>query len=58
MPKKRGLSGHLEKIGLIHRVQLQEGNFDCLGSAVDGACSEWGCLWRADCIGMAIKKKA
>ncbi|MHB1287497.1 MAG: hypothetical protein ACYCYP_13275, partial [Leptospirales bacterium] len=49
------LSGHLEKIGLIHRVQLQEGNFDCLGSAVDGACSEWGCFWKADDLSHGLK---
>lgn len=57
--KQKGvLPGHLKKMDLIHRVQVQEGNFDCFGSAVDGVCSQWDCLWRADCLGMATKKKA
>ncbi len=42
--------GKLAKDDLIHTIQLQEGNFDCFGSARAGECDQLGCLWRSDCL--------
>ena len=47
--------GHLKKSELIHCVQLREGNFDCSGTAVEGICSQWDCLWSADCMSYGLK---
>jgi len=44
-------TGKLAKIELIHTIQLQEGNFDCFGSATAGQCDQQACLWREDCLG-------
>lgn len=49
--------GHLKKTDLVRHVQRKEGNFDCFGTAVDGVCSQWDCLWRADCFGVARKER-
>ena len=38
------------KSGLIRSIQLQEGNFDCYGSACNGECDQSGCQWRDDCF--------
>ena len=43
----------LSKIGLIHAIQRDEGNFDCFGTAHDSYCDQYGCLWRADCFAAA-----
>ncbi len=40
----------LDKSTLIRAIQLQEGNFDCFGSATEGACDQGSCLWRGDCL--------
>lgn len=45
--------GGLSKAELIHQIQLQEGNFDCFGSACGGICDQAGCLWREDCFATA-----
>ena len=42
--------GHLSKTELIKQIQLAEGNFDCYGSAEDGACDQLDCTWRNDCL--------
>lgn len=43
-------AGKMRKADLIHSIQLQEGNFDCFGTAVDGQCDQMDCMWREDCI--------
>lgn len=43
--------GNLSKAELIKTIQVQEGNFDCFGSAYSGECDQSDCLWRSDCIG-------
>ena len=41
------------KTDLIRTIQLQEGNFDCYGSASSGECDQSGCTWRDDCFASA-----
>jgi hypothetical protein len=43
-------TGKLRKAELIKVIQRQEGNFDCFGTAGQGACDQHGCLWRDDCF--------
>jgi len=40
----------LSKTEIIHKLQRQEGNFDCFASATDGECDQFDCLWREDCF--------
>lgn len=42
--------GKLSKTELIKSIQLEEGNFDCYGSASLGECDQGGCHWREDCF--------
>lgn len=44
-------SSGLSKSELIHKIQQQEGNFDCFGTACNGECDRMDCMWREDCIG-------
>ncbi len=39
----------LSKAALIKAIQLNEGNFDCFGSATAGECDQDNCLWSEDC---------
>lgn len=45
----------LSKAELIKSIQLNEGNFDCFGSAVNGICDQVNCCWRDDCFEEAKK---
>lgn len=40
----------LSKIDIIHKLQREEGNFDCYGTAYDGVCDQLKCMWRKDCL--------
>jgi hypothetical protein len=40
----------LSKIDIIHKLQREEGNFDCYGTAYDGVCDQVNCRWREDCL--------
>jgi hypothetical protein len=40
----------MSKIDIIHRVQREEGNFDCYGTAYSGVCDQANCKWREDCF--------
>ena len=52
--KQRQISSSgLSKSELIHKIQRQEGNFDCFGSACNGECDQLECLWHEDCIAEA-----
>ena len=42
--------GKLSKTELIKKIQIAEGNFDCYGSADQGACDQPDCAWRKDCL--------
>ena len=56
--KNRGVKiGKLNKSSLIRTIQLEEGNFDCYGTAFDGECDQHQCSWRADCLGQAKQVK-
>lgn len=44
------VAGRLKKGDLIRAIQRKEGNFDCYGSAREGACSQLECIWRKDCL--------
>lgn len=52
--KSRGIKpGKLNKSSLIRTIQLEEGNFDCYGTAYDGECDQQQCSWRNDCLGQS-----
>lgn len=38
------------KTTLVKKIQRAEGNFDCFGTALDGYCNQFTCLWREDCM--------
>jgi len=38
------------KANIIKSIQRYEGNFDCFGTATDGYCDQYMCLWRDDCL--------
>jgi hypothetical protein len=40
----------MTKIDIIHRLQREEGNFDCFATAYDGVCDQMDCIWRKDCF--------
>lgn len=42
--------GRLNKLALIHNIQQKEGNFPCFGTAAQGYCDQFACLWRSDCL--------
>jgi hypothetical protein len=42
--------GKLKKAELIKAIQLQEGNFDCFGTAIAAECDQTACVWRKDCF--------
>ena len=46
-------TGKLSKLELIKTIQLDEGNFDCFGTAASGECDQAGCSWREDCFDAA-----
>jgi len=35
---------------LIHRIQKQEGNFDCFDTSNKQNCNQTLCCWRAECV--------
>lgn len=43
----------LSKSELIHRIQVQEGYFDCYATASQSDCDRHDCLWRDDCFSAA-----
>ena len=45
----------MSKLNLIQAIQLNEGNFNCFASAIDGACDQLNCTWREDCFAAAKK---
>jgi len=40
----------LSKLDIVHKLQREEGNFDCYATARDGVCDQVDCLWREDCF--------
>lgn len=46
--------GKYDKVELIRNIQRREGNFDCFAKAYDGYCDQSACLWRADCLPLAV----
>ena len=53
----RGLKpGRVGKEELVRRIQLDEGNFNCFGTAFAGECDQILCLWRGDCLSLSHKK--
>lgn len=47
--------GKLNKVDLVRRIQNEEGNFACFGTASEGHCDQQSCLWRDDCFIAARK---
>ena len=45
--------GKLSKLELNKSIQLEEGSFDCYGTAISGECDQSGCSWREDCFAAA-----
>lgn len=49
--KEKGIKvGNTKKENIIRSIQRAEGNFDCFGTAKDGVCDQFNCLWRKDCL--------
>ncbi len=48
----------LNKAALVKSIQLNEGNFDCFGTATAGACDQVNCSWNEDCIKQSTAKVA
>lgn len=48
----------LTKAALVKTIQLNEGNFDCFGSATTGVCDQTNCIWGADCIKQSVTNVA
>ncbi|XOF34770.1 MAG: Rho termination factor N-terminal domain-containing protein [Candidatus Electrothrix sp. YB6] len=42
-------AGKMNKIDLIHAIQIEEGNFPCFQSD-NVACEQVDCCWRGDCL--------
>ncbi len=40
----------MSKYDIIRKLQQDEGNFDCYGTANDGVCDQIACMWREDCF--------
>lgn len=40
----------MSKLDIIHKLQRDEGNFDCYGTAYGGVCDQQNCKWREDCF--------
>ena len=38
------------KSELIRKIQINEGNYDCYGTASLGICDQSDCLWSKDCL--------
>ncbi len=57
MAKSAGIKkiSSMTKVGLIHAIQLDEGNFNCYATATLNKCDQVSCLWRADCFTAAKK---
>lgn len=45
----------MTKVNLVQAIQLSEGNFSCFGSAENGECDQFNCIWRDDCFSTAKK---
>jgi hypothetical protein len=59
LAKERGIkAGRMTKADIIRSIQRVEGNFDCFGSAINGACDQQECIWREDCLGSSGKAKS
>lgn len=57
--KDKGIkAGRMTKGEIIRAIQRTEGNFDCFGSAIDGACDQMQCNWREDCLSSSGKAKS
>ena len=48
----------LTKASLVKAIQLNEGNFDCFGSATAGVCDQASCIWSEDCIKQSVTNAA
>ena len=57
LAKEYGIrTSRLSKEQLIKAIQVEEGNFDCFATAVNGYCDQTGCKWREDCLTLSQKK--
>jgi len=45
-----GIQATGNKGDLIKSIQTKEGNFACFGTATNGFCDQFSCLWRNDCL--------
>ena len=49
-------TSRLSKVDLVRSIQIAEGNFNCVATAIDGDCDQMGCVWRKDCFAAAKKQ--
>lgn len=48
----------MSKVEAIRSIQRVEGHFDCFGTASDGYCDQYQCIFREDCLPVSQGKKA
>jgi hypothetical protein len=48
----------LTKTALVKAIQINEGNFDCFGTATAGICDQTGCIWNEDCLKQSMTNAA
>ena len=48
----------MTKAALVKTIQLNEGNFDCYGTASAGICDQTDCIWNADCLKQSASNAA
>ena len=57
--QSRGMkTGRTGKEELVRRIQIDEGNFACFGTAHTGECDQIYCMWREDCFAQSTKKNS
>ena len=50
LAERVGVTATGTKTDVIKSIQRREGNFDCFGTAVNGYCDQYSCLWITDCL--------
>lgn len=56
MAREKGAKiGNMTKVDAVRMIQMTEGNFDCFAKADAGHCDQDGCMFREDCLKIAMK---
>jgi hypothetical protein len=56
LAKEKGAKiGKMGKVDAVRMIQLTEGNYDCFASSGAEHCDQGNCLFKADCVEIAMK---